>query len=441
MDNELLCDVRAEDATLGSVILNRDALIAIVSWLRPDDFSRQSHAWIYEAMVQCYQRKIPPDVQLVGHMLGAERLALIGGIDALASLINTVPSSYHVEHYARIVQRYAVRRRMRDVGQQITQLALDAPDDDPQTLQADVQALVSGLTIQSRDDLVWVGDVADRVFDDFTRGTSSGVPTGLRDYDELTGGMHPGQLIVIAGRPGHGKSSLANTIARNIAVGIHGRKYTTAVFSLEMINEEWVQRLYAMESGVDVLDIRRHSLDEQQLQRLARAKAAIKQRPIYLRDTPRVTAADMRASVLRFQAEHNALDLVVVDYLGLVHAPQAKNDNRAFAVGQVTKALKELAKELKVPIILLVQQNREMDKRAGLEPQLADLRESGDIEADADIVGFIVRPVLYDDKTDEPNVAKLYVRKQRGGPTGIVPLWFDAATTQFKTLTYREYDS
>jgi replicative DNA helicase len=425
--------VDAEKAVLGSILLNRDAIVAIADWLRSGDFYYERHGQIYQAMLNCYRKRIPPDTRTVAEALSSSgQLEDIGGVMYLSDLVDAVPSSYHVEYYARTVEAHAIRRALITCGGKIASLGFDTMREVDELLP-EAQALLTEATRRSaREQATQLVDVANETFNRLTNGVLPGVLTGYYAYDRLTGGLHPGTLVVLGGRPGNGKSALAACLAERLA----GDGMQVLFYSLEMTKEELTQRLIAMRADVDLLAIRRHHLSAAQMDRVVDAMGPVGQLPIWIDDTPSLTLPDMRTRALRFAAERGPIGLLIVDYLQLVQAPIGRGENRAQAVGAVSRGLKALAKELHIPVLALAQLNREFDRRADPVPELADLRESGDIEADADQVAFIVRPELYDRDADK-NTAVLHIKKHRGGPIGKIALRFDAPTTRLDNLEER----
>lgn len=424
-------DLEAEKAVLGAILMNRDAIIAIAPFLLPEYFYLEAHAAIYTAALQCYQKRIPPDTRTVSDALKqASRLEEIGGIAALSTLVDSVPTSYHVEYYARIVERDAIKRQYLAASAQIAKIAVQ-PDLDADEVQSGVQALITAAGSRlSQKSMTTIGEAAGRVFDAITNGVAPGVATGLQDYDRLTGGLHPGNLVVLGGRPGNGKSALALTIADLLAQT--GER--VCYISLEMTAEELAQRLIAHRIKADLMAVRQHRLADSQIDAFIQAMGDIERLPLHIEDAAKLTMADIRNRVLRLVSEKGALSLVVVDYLQLISTPERRGMNRAQAIGEISHDLKALAKELKAPVLALVQLNREVEHRSSPVPVLADIRESGDIEADADQVAFVVRPELYDADTDKKGVADLYIAKHRGGALGAIPMKFDASTTRFMDL-------
>ncbi len=431
-------DLQAEAAVLGSILLNRDAIIAVAPFLLSEYFYLERHQAVYAAALSCYQQRIPPDTRTIADALKrAGKLEQAGGIPALSALVDAVPTSYHVEYYARIVERDAIKRRLFAASGVIARLA-SQPDLDADEVQAQAQAAITAASNRLRaDSMTTIGQAAGRVFDAMTNGLPPGVPTGLRDYDQITGGLHPGNLVILGGRPGNGKSALALTIADHLAQAGERVCYV----SLEMTSDELAQRLIAHRIKADLMAIRQHRLSPCQIDAFIHEMGAIEQLPLHIEDSAKLSMADIRNRALRLVSEDGPLALLIVDYLQLIAVPERRGMNRAQAIGEVSHDLKALAKELRAPVLALVQLNREVEHRSSFIPQLADIRESGDIEADADQVVFVVRPELYDPETDKKGLAELYIRKHRGGAQGMVSMRFESSTTRFMDLAhYREVD-
>lgn len=440
MEKPLPANIEAEQATLGSILINREAIIAIASWLQADYFYLEKHAWIYEAMLVCYNARIPPDTRTVSEELRRrERLDAIGGIPYLANLVEIVPTSYHVEYYARIVERTALLRKLIDAGGKIAALGYDEQDDLESTLDRAEQTLFEVSQRRSTQDFVHIGQVVDSYYEQINylqehRGEVVGVPTGFRDLDEITGGFQRSDLIILAARPSVGKTSCAMSIAYNVAT-MH--QATVGVFSLEMSREQLVQRLLAMDTGIDTHKLRTGHVRESELQTVMEAMGRLSAAPIYIEDTPGLSVMEVRSKARRLQSQAG-VDLLVIDYLQLMQG--RRSDNRVQEVSEISRGLKALARELNVPVIALSQLSRAVEGRQSHVPMLSDLRESGSIEQDADIVMFIYREELYDRETDKKGIAELHIAKHRNGPVGVVPMRFDASTTRFMDLSYRTPD-
>jgi len=442
VEKGLPASIDNECATLGSVLLNRDAIVAIAPWLRPDHMYLEKNAWIYAAMLACYSRRVPTDLRMVAEELKrANRLDEVGGIGYLADLIDAVPTSYHVEHYARAVLRAATFRNIIQAGGRIAALGYDEQDDEANTI-ANCYAVLDAATQRPNMTaaLLPLSVVADARYEEVHTAieggqqVQTGVMTGLRDFDEITGGLHKSDLIIVAARPSVGKSSWALSVARNIAE----RGHRVDIFSLEMSKEQNLDRLIAMRTGMNLMSVRQLAMDDTGLGAYMDALGWAHGLPIAIDDQPALTLHDIRTRLLRRQAEEGPPAVVMIDYLGLMRAPKARS--RYDEVSEIARGLKNLAKELNVPIVAFSQLSRAVEGRNSHVPMLSDLRESGEIEQAADVVVFIYREELYDRDTDKKGIAELHIAKHRHGPIGVIPTRFDGSTTQFMDLTYRTPD-
>ena len=426
---ELPQDLAAEQAVLGSILLNRDAIVQVAPWLTPEHFYLEKHAQIYHAMLGLYTRRTPPDSRTISAELKqAGQLETVGGIAYLSDLADAVPTSYHIEYYARIVERHALYRAAIAAGGRIA--ARGYGQGTAEELRADVQALVNQalLSGSSSAGLTPLETVLDRVIKRAASTQSAAVPTGLSAYDHLTGGLWPGHLVVPAGRPGHGKSSFVATIAANVAAAGGAIAY----FTLEMEMDEVAERLISAATGINGMELRQGELATNELRQLMEASARMSSWPFFLEDV-RTPLPEIRAKTLRHIAEHGPIALLVIDYIQLVPPAGRARGNRQQEIGEVTRGLKALAKELKCTVMAPSQLSRAIEERADPIPTLSDLRESGDIENDADQVVFVVRPDLFD-ASKPAGVSSLYVAKHRGGKVGKVDLFFDAERTLFVDL-------
>lgn len=427
-----------ERAVLGAVLLDRDAIIPIAAWLKPAHFYQEKHAWIYQAMLACYDAQTPPDIRLIANALrDAGRFDAIGGIVALSDLIDAVPTAYHVEHYARVVERTAVQRAVIIAGGQIAALGYRTTDADK--LIAECYTTLDSATDRPALDtaLVPLSAIVDQRYEDFAAAQQQdtplfGIPTGFRDLDEMTGGLQRSDLLLLAARPSVGKSSLALCLAYAIA----GAGHRVDLFSLEMSREQVLDRLIAIHTGINVMHLRQLRMRDNQLGTYMDALAYAHNLPIAIDDQAGLSVPDIRARIQRRAASAGPPDVVIIDYLQLMYGAK-RTENRVQEVSEISRALKGLAKELHVPLIALSQLSRAVEGRQSHVPMLSDLRESGSLEQDADIVMFIYREELYDRESDKKGVAELHIAKHRNGPIGIVPLRFDANTTRFSDLTYR----
>ncbi len=436
MEKSLPHNDAAERATLGSIFLDREAVVPIAAWLLPEHFYTERHAWVYEAQLACYTRRTPPDLTTVADELRRkERLEQLGGIPFLIDLSNSVPTAYHVEYYAKIVERTAVLRRLIQAGGKIAALGFDETDDVEQTLDAAEQELFNVSQRRGIQGFVPLSQVVDQYYEYLSevqdRGPEmAGLPTGFIDFDRMTGGLHKSDLLILAARPGVGKSSFAMTMAFNMAMQ---HRTPVGVFALEMGRDQLLQRLLATYTGIDSQKLRTGRITTSELTTLMDAMGQLSAAPIYIDDTPGVTVNELRSKSRRLQAEHG-LEVLIIDYLQLMSGSGKRNDNRVQEVSEISRSLKSLARELNIPVIALSQLSRAVEGRTSHVPVLADLRESGSIEQDADLVMFIYREEMYDKDTDKKGIAEIHIAKHRNGPLGTVSLFFDQRTTRFRDL-------
>ena len=387
MEKQLPSNLDAERATLGSILMDRDAIIAIAAWLAPEHFYLEKHRWVYEAMTACYTRRVPPDLQTVADELRrAERLAEIGDLAFLVDLANSVPTSYHVEYYARTVERTAVLRRLIQAGGKIAALGYDETDELEQTLDQAEQELFSVSQRKGMQGFMPLSQIVDQYYEYLNdvqeRGPEmSGLPTHFVDFDRLTGGLHKSDLLILAARPGVGKSSFAMSIAYNVAMLNNG---AVGIFSLEMGRDQLLQRLLATSTGIDSQKLRTGKISNQELQTIMDAMGHFSAAPIHIDDTPSITVNEVRSKARRLQAE-SGLDMLIVDYLQLMSGSGRRNDNRVQEVAEISRSLKGLARELNVPVLALSQLSRAVEGRTSHVPMLSDLRESGCLTGDTPI--------------------------------------------------------
>jgi len=438
MDRCAPFDIQAERATLGACILDRDAVMAVADWLPSAYFYLEKHALIYDAVLACYARREPPDLATVAAELRRqERLEIVGGVAFLGELLAEVPTAVHIEYYGRTVERTAVLRRLIEAGGKIAALGYDEGGDLETTLdRAEAQLFSVSQQRQGRaGDGVDLADAVGGWWDRLSRlhdgSLSPGLATGWPDLDRYLL-LEDAMLHVWAARPGVGKSALALALARNLAQA----GYQVDYYSLEMKRDNLITRLVAMESGIDGDALRRGAVDAAGLRLAAQSAGVVATWPIHICDRFDLSTIGLRAYARRRHATHPA-SLIILDHLGLLVPPRAENRN--VAVGEITRGLVHLAGELGVPILALSQLNREVEKRASKVPNLADLRDSGNIEQDAATVTFLHRPELYDQDSDTRGLMEMHVAKNRNGSLGVAALRFDSATMRTQSLErYRE---
>ncbi len=415
----------AEESLLGSVLIYPEAYHQVAGFLSIDDFYIHRHRWIWDAIAQLQEQKSPVDIlTLTDALERTGHLAEVGGPAYLTALTNAVPSSLHAEAYGRIVHEMAVRRQMLAAANQIAHSAYQTDDPLEDSINQAENAIFEMVQQPTDRDLIPVGQVVSEVYDEVSTPGNQvvGIPTGLIDIDQILGSLRKSDFIVLAGRPGTGKTSLLLSILKKATVEL-GRH--TALFSLEMDNENMVQRLLSQISEIPFKRIRDQNLSDDDWDAFTNANEILSAAPLYMDDTPLLTPMRLRTQCRRLALNRN-LELVVVDYLQLMHGG-SRFDNRTQEVGYVSRQLKILARELKVPMLVSAQLSRAVEQRQDKRPTLADLRESGAIEQDADIVMFLYRDT-------SSGTTKLAVEKHRNGPTGIVDLVFRGEYTKFESV-------
>ena len=433
-------NVEAEEAVLGSVLIDREAIGKVAAFLRPEDFYRDRNGAVFAAMLALYDRREPVDYMTLSDELSRrDQLEDVGGIVYLGRLLEIVPTSLHVEEYGRIVERTALMRRLISAGGKIAALGYADAYDLDTTLEKAEQVLLGVSQKRVTRDFEALSDVLRQYLEQLEQlqegeRTRYGVPSGFIDLDKLTGGLQRSDLIILAARPSMGKTSLALNIAANAALKYRA---TVGMFSLEMSNQQLAARLLSTESGVDSTRLRGGRLNETEIRKLDRALQVLSDAPIYVDDTPGASIMEIRSKARRLQADVG-VDLIVIDYLQLVEGSRAR-DNRVQEISEISRSLKGLARELHVPVLALSQLSRAVESRSPHIPMLSDLRESGSIEQDADVVMFIYREDQYNKETEKKGIAEIHLAKHRNGPVGVVSLFFNNATTRFADLEpYRE---
>jgi replicative DNA helicase len=426
----------SEQAVLGSILIDRDAIIEIADFLHPEDFYRQAHGRIYGAMLELFEHREPIDVVTVAEALErANELEAIGGASYLSQLGNDTPTAVHVAQYARIVERKAILRRLISAAGRIAAIGYEDGSDIQESIDRSEAELFAVSQRRSNDGFspirALLHDAYDRLDNLHThRGEILGIASGFTDLDLLTTGFQPSDLIVVAARPGVGKTSLALNIAEHAAVR-EGK--TVGVFSLEMSKDQLILRLISSVAGIDSQRLRSGYLEDMDFARIAPAMQELSEAPMYIDDTPSISTMELRTKARRLQAEHG-LDLIIVDYLQLMQGtPTSRDANRVQEVSEISRGLKALARELKVPVMALSQLSRQPEIRGDNEPRLSDLRESGAIEQDADLVLFLSNEKLQagEEAAGDGQVVKLHLAKHRNGPAGHVKLWFKKSQTRF----------
>lgn len=431
----------AEEAVLGAVLVNPDAYYDVANFLSKDDFFLHRNSWIYEAFQNLHEQRQPVDILTVAEELERQnRLTEGGGQAYLVALINNVPTSLHAAAYGRIVEETATRRRLLQAASSIARLAYQE-DQQIEDVVNEAEKSIFGvserrLTHQLQPITQVLSEYYDRI-DHLARHPDEtvGVPTGFFDLDSLLGGLQKSDLLIIAGRPGQGKSGFLLSIAKN-AAQLH--KKHVAMFSLEMSNEQLVQRLVAQETGIDSQRLRMGKLQADEWPLFTQAVSTLSDTRIFLDDTPSLTPLQLRTKCRRLHLEVG-LDLVIIDYLQLMTG-DSRIDNRVQEVSYISRNLKALARELNVPVLTAAQLSRAVEQRADKKPVLSDLRESGSLEQDADVVMFIYRPDQYETDTARQNIAEIIVAKHRNGPVNTVELVFRKNLAKFENAATRRVD-
>ena len=433
-------DLGAEEAVLGSLLLDRDAVIKIAPFLRPEDFYREAHGWVYGAVLDLYSRREPPDpVTLASELERSGKLENIGGYSYLVKLVNNTPTAVHIEYYAHIVERASVLRHLISAGGEIAALGYSEEKETSDVLDKAEQILFSISQRTATKDFASIEQVLNEYYDriesiQHSPGSVVGVSTGFHDLDEVTGGLQKSDLIIMAARPGVGKTSLSLGIAHNAAE----RGARVGVFSLEMSREQLVQRLLAVETGVDSQRLRLGYLNDEEWQNVSDAIGRLAQMPIFIDDSAGLTIHEIRSKSRRLEAE-SGVDMLIIDYLQLMTGTSRRDGNRVQEVSEISRGLKVLARELNIPVIACAQLSRAVESRTNHVPMLSDLRESGSIEQDADIVMFIHREEMYNPETEKKGIAEIHIAKHRNGPLTTIPLRFFNRTTKFADLeVYRQ---
>lgn len=428
-------NIEAEKCLLGCLMLDKEAIVKVVDFLKAEDFYKENHQKIYQAMLDLFKKSEPIDFISVSNRLKEkEQLEEIGGNSYLTELVNSVPTASHVLNYAQIVQNKKALRDLIEASHDIALLGYNEEDDIEIILDKAEKRIFSITQKSLRQKFVPIKETLEEAFERIDRLSKKerrlrGISTGFTGLDNLLSGLQKGDLIILASRPSLGKSALALDIARNVAVK---EKKAVGFFSLEMSKDQIVDRLIASQAGVDLWKLRTGKLQEDDFLAIQNALGALSEAPIFIDDISSTNVLQMRAMARRLQAEYD-LGLIIIDYLQLI---DARNPNLS-VVQQVTensRALKSLAKELNVPVLVLSQLSRAVEQRSPQIPRLADLRESGSIEQDADVVMFIYREDKYNSNTPRKNIADIIVAKHRNGPPGKVELYFDESTVSFKNL-------
>ncbi|MGZ4030850.1 MAG: replicative DNA helicase [Tumebacillaceae bacterium] len=429
-------NIEAEQAVLGAILIEADALTTVTELLVPFDFYRKTHQMIYEAMLKVAESGEPVDlVTVTAELQDAGQIEEIGGVAYLANLANSVPTAANVDHYSALVREKSVMRRLINTATKIATTGYEGgvdvaemiDDAEKRILEITQAGAISKGFTPIKDVLLNTFERIEFLFSN--KGGVTGIPSGYPDLDKMTSGFQRSDLIILAARPAVGKTAFALNVAQNIAVRAGE---TVAIFSLEMGKEQLVQRMLCAEANIDAGKMRTGFLEEDDWPKLTMAVGTLSEAPIFIDDTPGITVHDIRAKCRRLKAEHG-IGLILIDYLQLIQG-RGKGDNRQQEVSEISRTLKLIARELNVPVIALSQLSRSVEQRQDKRPMMSDLRESGSIEQDADIVSFLYRDDYYNPESERKNIIEVIIAKQRSGPTGTVELVFLKNFNKFVSL-------
>ncbi len=428
-------NIEAEEAILGGILLDPEAISRVLEMLRPEFFALPSHQTIYRGMVELHQQGKPTDLMTVTTWLGdRDLLEKVGGQIKIASLVERTVSAVNIDQYAALVVDKFLRRKLIQAGNEIVEIGYQTSIE-LETVLDSAEKKVFGLTQERpQQELVSISDTLVNTFqevEDRNQGVAlPGIPSDFYDLDAMTGVFNGQILIIVAGRPSMGKTSFAINIAHNIAIK---QKLPIAIFSLEMSKEQLVQRLLASEAKIESNRLRAGRISQNEWEPLIQAIGTLSEQPIFIDDTPNITVNEMRSKARRLQTENGgALGLILLDYLQLMEG--SGSDNRVQELSRITRSLKGLARELCVPIISLSQLSRSVETRTNKRPMMSDLRESGSIEQDADLVIMLYREEYYNPDTPDRGIAEVIITKHRNGPVGTIKLLFDSQFTRFRNL-------
>ena len=432
-------NLEAEQSVLGTILLKDQSLGTVLEILVPDNFYRQTHKLIFEAMIQLFEKNEPQDLITVTNQLkNNNKLDEIGGAVYLAMLTSMVPVTANLAHYARIIHQKAILRNLISVNTEIASRCYDEQGDIDTLVDEAEQAIFEIASSKSSQGFTSMSQAIPAAFKTIEKlyerkELITGVATGYAEMDKMTSGLQPSDLIILAARPSMGKTALAMNIAQHAALV---DKVGVGIFSLEMSHEQLIMRLLCSVGRIDSQKIRTGKLHPEDWPKLSRAVGMLENAPIYIDDTPNISVLEMRAKVRRLAAQHN-IGMILVDYLQLMRGRNS-SENRTQEISEISRALKAMAKELKIPVLALSQLNRGLENRTDKRPMMSDLRESGAIEQDADVICFIYRDEVYNKGEDNPEKgsAEIIIGKQRNGPTGTFKLTFLKEFTLFENMSH-----
>lgn len=433
-------NIEAEKSVLGALMLDKDAIIKVANIIHAEDFYKDAHNSIFETMLDLYEKREPIDLLSLSNRLEEKgMLEKVGGSGYLATLVNSVPSSSNIVHYAKVVQKKSTLRRLIKIASEIVELGYKEEEDTEKILDQAEQKLFSVSQKFLKQDFVPIKSILESAFnriDELHKGDHSlrGIPTGYIDMDNILAGFQKSDLIILAARPSIGKTTLALDFARQIAVN---EKVPVGIFSLEMSSDQLIDRMLAAQSGVDLWRLRTGKLKtgtgDDDFQRIGDAMGVLSEAQIFIDDAGSANIMEIRTMARRLQIEHH-VGLIIVDYLQLMEGRSTGGDNRVNEISEISRSLKQLARELNVPVIALSQLSRAVESRSPQIPKLSDLRESGSIEQDADVVLFLYREDREKPDTPNKNIVEVHIAKHRNGPIGKLSLYFSESSTTFKSL-------
>lgn len=431
-------NIDAEQAVLGAMLIKKEAIAEVSQLLRPEDFYRDAHKIIYEAMLALFNRNEPADIVTVTNYLDKEnKLDKVGGITFVTALANIVPTAANVNFHANIVREKADLRHLINTATDIAGMAYEATDDVSDVIDKSEKMIMKVANRQNVSAFTPMQEIVMETFDKIntlyeSKGGLTGISCGFKDLDALTSGLQASDLILVAARPSMGKTAFTLNIAANVALK---EKKTVAFFSLEMSKQQLVQRMLCSEGGIDSQKLKNADLSTEDWEKLVRTADKVSAAPLYIDDTAGITVNELRSKARRLKAEHG-LDLIIIDYLQLMQGrSKGGSDNRQQEISDISRSLKAVARELNVPVIALSQLSRSVESRQIKRPMLSDLRESGSLEQDADIVMFLYREDYYDPETANKNITEVIVAKHRNGPVDTVKMFFKKEFTRFNDLS------
>lgn len=432
-------NVEAEQSVIGAMLIEREAISKVAEFLRPEDFYREAHRLIYTTIMDLFNKNDAVDmVTVTENLRKLDKLESVGGISYITSLANSIPTAANVIYHARIIEEKSLLRLLINAATEIAGMGYEGSDEATQILDHAERKILEVSGRKMGRDFTPISTIVMDTFNKIeqlyaSKGGITGLPTGFKDLDRLTSGLQPSDLVLIAARPSMGKTAFVLNIAQHIAIK---EKKAVAFFSLEMSKEQLVQRMLCAEAPIDAQRLRIGELEANDWTKLVRASDRLSAAPIFIDDTAGITVLEMRSKARRLKIENN-LSLIIIDYLQLMQGSTGshRSENRQQEISEISRSLKALARELHVPVIALSQLSRSVESRQVKKPMLSDLRESGSLEQDADIVAFLYREDYYDPETEKKNITDVIIAKHRNGPVDSIQLFFHKQFTKFVDLS------